>query len=161
MKTQEEIITKIKLLEDDRSDFFGFIRGELIMFLDFEHAKPFLKEGVKPESWEPNLSTDDGVKARILDYMPFAWGKANDCRGLSAGRSLNHMQAWLWMLGEEAAADQIDNYSHYGKPQLRAICEHFGWDWRQWDDGEWRNDEDGPSIPAPENSINLPFKAAA
>ena len=30
-----------------------------------------------------------------------------------------------------------------GKPQLAAICEHYGVDWRSLDDGQWVNDEGG------------------
>jgi hypothetical protein len=80
------------------------------------------------------------------DYMSFAWDKANNCRGLSAGRSIDHMKAWLWLLGESEMAAKIAHFSHYGKPQLRAICERFGWDWRAWDDGEWRNNEDDDGV---------------
>jgi hypothetical protein len=78
--------------------------------------------------------------------MPFAWEKANDCRGLSANRSIEHMTAWLWMLGDDLA-DKMDGlYEYYGKPCLRAICEKYGCKWQQWDDGVWRNSEDDDGI---------------
>ena len=81
-------------------------------------------------------------------YMDFAWDKANSRRGLSAGRSLSHMSAWLWLMGESTAADEImDNHYNYGKPWLRAICEAFGWDWREWDN-EATNAEAQRSVPA-------------
>lgn len=125
-------------------------RFDLIIRLSFEAAKPFLGPDATPESWgEPKPRDAESVKGDMLKYMPFAWEKANNCRGLSAARTLGHMSAWLWLMGMGAAADQIQEYNCYGKPQLRAICEHFGWDWRQWDDGKWRNDEAAPGAAPP------------
>jgi hypothetical protein len=153
MKTSAEIISQIDAYEDD--DFFGVKRSTLIDALPFAEAKPWLKEGVTESDWESGknrLRTDDDVKAAMLDYMEFAWGKANDCRGLSTGRSLDHMEAWLWLfdtsLYEELVISREENYAYYGKPQLKLVCEVFGWDWRQWDDDRWRNSEDGPYLTA-------------
>lgn len=146
VRTDEEILHRIHN-DDLFDDFFGTIHSDLVHYLPFELAKAFLIDTVKEENWKPNGREADDIKKQILDYMEFAWGKANNCRGLSAGRSINHMQAWLWMLGETNAATAIGVYSHYGKPQLRAICEHFGWDWKQWDDGSWRNNESDVGMP--------------
>ncbi len=139
MRTQEEILQKIEDYKSD--DFFGHKRGDLIDFLTFENARPFLKEGVTAEQWEPTPNTQEAIKAKIIEYMPFAWGKANDMRGLSASRSIEHMEAWIWMYGEEGLWDKIEaiGYEHYGKQKLIAICEHFGFDWKPLDNGERTN----------------------
>lgn len=159
-RTDDEILQRIHQLEGEAHDFFGFQRGDLIQFLPFEAAKPFLKEGVESTAWTPDPRDEASIKNAMHEYMEFAWGKANNCRGLSAGRSINHMQSWLWMLGFDASVtDALADYDRYGKPQLRAICEHFGWDWRQWDDGEWMNDESGPNLGVPEEVE--PLRAAA
>lgn len=161
-RTTAEILEKINQLDSDNSDFFGFQRSGIIEYLSFDDAKLFLKEGASREKWgDVKSRTHESIKDEILSYMPFAWEKANDNRGLSAGRSINHMQAWLWMMGEDNAAEAIRGYSMYGKPQLRAICEHFGWDWKQWDDGRWTNDESSKGISAPESVDALPFKSLA
>lgn len=145
-RTTSEILSRIEELK--KSDFFGFESGDLIEYLQFPDAKPFLKDGATAEQWAPAIKSRDcqAIINQIKDYMPFAWDKANNCRGLSAGRSISHMQAWLWMLGEVDAAKSIDDYSLYGKPQLRAICEHFDIDWAGLDDGEWVNSEFSPSV---------------
>jgi hypothetical protein len=81
----------------------------------------------------------------MLEYMPFAWDKANDMRGLSAGRSVQHFVGWTWLAGDDelsAWCDDNSNYQHYGKEILVRICEHYGWDWRQWDDGVRTNGGD-------------------
>ena len=100
-------------------------------------------------NWTQLARDDDAVKERMRRYMDFAWEKANHRRGLSAGRSITQMSAWLWLLGRDAAAEQIRDYDQSGKPRLRAICEAFGWDWKQWDDGEWSNDEAAAGTPPP------------
>lgn len=141
MKTYEEIIARIN--ERQSRDIFGFEASDLMGYLPWDRVKQFLKPNAQESDWKPLPRDKDAVTAQILAYMPFAWEKANNCRGLSASRSLSHMAAWLWMIEVDIP---LENYTHYGKPQLRAICEHFKWDWRQWDDGHWMNSEFGPSV---------------
>lgn len=157
-RSTDEILAKIKDLEQGSVDFFGFIRPDLIECLPFDAAKPFLKPECTSDDWEPKARDADSVKERMRDYMSFAWDKANNRRGISACRSLQHMQAWLWLLGEDEASGKfLDDYSHYGKPQLRAICEAFGWDWREWDDGRWTSDEMAEGLSPPEIIPALPL----
>lgn len=139
MRTTSEIIAKI---EKHKGDFFGFVAGDLMTFLPFKDAKPYLSDDVTKKSWKV-IRQEDALD-RLKEYMPFAWEKANNCRGLCASRSLEHMSAWLWMLGEEAAADEVGAYSLYGKPQLAAICEHYDIDWEKLDEGDWVDSENGP-----------------
>ena len=85
-RTQNEILKRIE--EVKSYDFLGFERNDYIDFLDFEHAKIFLKDGTKKEDWEggenPRPFTDP-IKD-MKEYMDFAWEKANGCRGISANR---------------------------------------------------------------------------
>lgn len=143
-RATEEIIARIKEVEGSVSDFFGTISSDLLTTLTFEQAKPWLKDEATSADWKQSDRTVSGLLKEIRDYLPFAWGKANNQRGLSACRSINHMQAWLWLLGEEQAAEEIGDYDMYGKPQLRAISEAVGFDWRAEDDGDWSNTEGGP-----------------
>lgn len=157
MRTDQEIIARAEAVE--KRDWLGFEKGVLVSTLTFEAAKPFLKKDADPANWgEPNGRDREAVLAEMLDYMDFAWDKANNCRGISAGRSISYMSAWLWLIGYDEGAEQIRDYTHYGKPQLRAICEHFGWDWRKWDDGEWKNEEleDGLATPESVEALQVP-----
>ena len=145
MRTQDEVVARID--ERKQGDPFGFEWHEYFAKgLDFEHAKPFLKKDadMDEERWSEPL-TDEQVHAEMEAYMPFAWDKANNCRGISASRSVQHYVAWLWLVGEDDlaawCADDTSNYEHYGKEILVRICEHFGWDWEQWDDGVRTNGE--------------------
>ena len=138
-RTQIEIMNRIN--EVAEHDFFGAQTGDLISFLDFDHAQGFIKEGTTREQWEAITKAITSPANCIADYMGFAWGKANNRRGLSAGRSIDHMRAWLWLDGKDDLAKQIEDYEYYGKPQLVAVCDEYGIDWRQYDDGEWVNNE--------------------
>jgi len=134
MRSQEEIVARIEKAR--KVDLLNFEWPRYLDALDFEHAKPYLKE----ESWEEEkkkpvlFKTAEDIRTRMVSYMPFAWEKANNCRGISAGRSISHYVAWLWLLGEEKLAGEIENYEFYGKPQLRQICEFLGLNADDWDD---------------------------
>lgn len=154
MRTDAEILARIIIV--GKNDWLGTQTGVYTSTLSFEVAKPLLKESCTAEDWgDPIPRDDETIKAEMLGYMEFAWGKANDCRGISAGRSIDHYSAWLWLLGRDAAADQILKYTQYGKPWLRAICEDFGWDWKLWDDDRWTDDETGSGCEAPETVTAL------
>lgn len=125
VRTQEEILARMNEIKDD--DFFGFETGDLVDYLDFEHAQPFLQEDVVKKQWEDRDKFTP--EERIKDYMNFAWEKANNKRGISASRSISHMRAWLWLAGNQELLDfsnEDDNYAPYGKPILSKICEYYG-----------------------------------
>lgn len=124
MRTDQEIIDRINARKE--ADFFGF-----------ELAKPFLNPDVKGEDWKVQPRDRDSVLKEMLEYMPFAWDKANNCRGLSAGRSMCHYMAWVWLAGDDLG--DLTGYQYYGKDNLVKICDHYGWDSSQWDDGERTN----------------------
>lgn len=153
-RTLDEVYSKLKELETDGGDFFGFKQGDLINYLYFEQAKPYLKDNVTEDQWKPSDLSRGAIIEEMLDYMEFAWGKANNCRGISSGRSIEHYEIWLWLLKDELGEELGGMYQYYGKPCLRAICEKYGWDWRKCDDGEWRNSEDGPFISPPEAMVS-------
>lgn len=98
--------------------------------LDFASAKQFLKDEITPELWasQSKPNTRESIIASMRDYMDFALEKARDHRGISAGRSLDHFRAWLWLLEDEetlAFLDDEKNYPQYGAPCLKKICEVY------------------------------------
>ena len=135
MRTDQEIIDRINARKE--ADFFGFELTDLLIRLPFELAKPFLNPDVKGEDWKVQPRDRDSVLKEMLEYMPFAWDKANNCRGLSAVRSMCHYMAWVWLAGDDLG--DLTDYQYYGKDNLVKICDHYGWDSSQWDDGERTN----------------------
>jgi hypothetical protein len=122
-------------------------KSDLIDYLPFADAQPYLKPEVTEQEWAERQTKPPLEAAK--DYLDFAWGKANGCRGLSAGRSLDHLKAWLWLAGFGEVVDaHFDNYEHYGKKQLVIASELCGFDWGAHDDDSWVNNEDGPSMDA-------------
>jgi len=150
MRTQKEILDHIKKVEKD--DFFGTETKDLICFLDYENAKDFLKDGVTKEAWEElqQSLTKEHISKVITDYMEFAWYKANNRRFLSAGRSIDHMQAWTWLIDDKfykkLKKSRKKNYKYYGKSLLVMICEHFNVDWKKLDDDRWTNRESDEGV---------------
>lgn len=124
MRTQAEILERIKNVEDD--DYFGFKRGVLISALDFEHALPFLKEGVTKDQWTP-----DDAATEAASYYKFALGKIQDHRGISADRSVQKLTEYAWLLGRDdvvAAMDEAE-YAQYGAPKVKVFAEMLGYAW--------------------------------
>lgn len=131
MRTDEEILERIK--EKKETDFFGFETSDLIVVLSLEHVKPFLKDPSKNKDWKADPRDRESIIKKIKDYMPFAWEKANDERGLSAGRSMAHFNSWVWLAGDDLG--DLNEYKFYGKDNLVRICELYGLDHSKWDDG--------------------------
>lgn len=144
-RTQEEIVRRI---ENSGMDFFGVIAHDLLAYLEFDFAKPYLNEDTTVEQWGEANANVPAPLEQVKEYLPFAWRKANDCRGLSASRSIDHIKTWLWLAGFDIPDAVMDNYEFYGKPQLVMASVICGFDWPQHDNQEWKNAEDRPEISA-------------
>lgn len=130
MRTLSEALTWYKQHEAD--DMLGFKLQVLLDYLPFELAKPYLKPEATAAAWHTDLHqfTPEQVIADARAYMAFAWGKVLEHRGLSAGRSVEKMQMWCYLLGEDrlvALCNNENQYAKYGAPILLAICTMFGW----------------------------------
>ena len=129
MRTPNEIIERIHQRRND--DPFSFEWPFYVDVLDFKDAKPFLKPEVTEADWEPE--TIDTIKQKAINYLPFAFEKANGCRGISATRSIHHYIAWMWLLGHDNT-ERWSEYEFYGKDELCEIARLLGQDPSQWDD---------------------------
>lgn len=144
MKTQQQILDRIWEIHNEK-DLFGFQITILIEFLTPESIESLIGNVLKGDSdlsgLLPKRPDEETIKAEMRSYMDFAWGKANGFRSLSAGRSIYYYKAWLWLLGEDEFANDLDEYQYYGKDELVKICDYLGLDSSQWDDGVRRNYE--------------------
>jgi len=130
-RTDDEILARIDFIKS--RDLFGFESSDLVTCLDFQTAKREFAVNAEESAWEIVSREPVDVIARMHDYMPFAWDHANNRRGLSAGRSMSHYSAWTWLAGDNLG-DLLD-YRFYGKDKLVLICNYYGWDSSEWDDG--------------------------
>lgn len=122
VRSVEEI--KARMKEVENQDWIGTRRNDLLAALSFEDALPFLKEGVTSDQWSD--PQDPIVQAR--EYLAFAMGKAENHRGISAGRSVEHFTEWAWLSGDDAfqAAVADSKYANYGAPILAAVAKAIG-----------------------------------
>ena len=155
-----DIVARLKVAQAD-GDFFGAEVGRLadaLSFVDAVSHDLLSEEGKKQgeAEWEKaRLKTIADVRKAITDYLPFAWGKANGCRSLSASRSIGHFRGLLWLHGsdgEEIAnrPEFGDGYEFYGKPALVLVSEFVGFNWQSADDDWWRNGEEDRGVCAKE-----------
>lgn len=155
-RTQEEILARVQE-EQDKLFLFNFAFQDLLVYLTFENAKAYLNDDVKVSSW---WQEDDIVvtpRDEILGYLPFAWEKANNCRGLSAIRSIQHLVTWVWLDGNDELYEWVsddENYRMYGKPILYRVSEAYGFDWKEHDNDQWTNYEGDEGLSA-STVINL------
>lgn len=157
-RDMSEIVARME--QTKKRDPFGFEWHEYAAFVPFEDIKKHLKEGadITEEQWESDRHDPypDFIRQKLIDYMPFAWDKANNRRGISSSRSIMHMIAWTWLIGDDRLTAALEHamygdhnrldlkaipYCYYGKPQLVMVCDHYGIDWRALDDDEWTNHE--------------------
>ena len=133
MRTEEEISEKIEEYSKEDS-LFDFRPEVLVQHLGWDLAKKFYKEEYvdkvdKGEDKYEKISDIKVVVKNFLDYMVFAWGKAEDERGLSASRSIQKLSAWLWLLNRDDLVTIINDdelYNPYGSPALIEVCNELG-----------------------------------
>jgi hypothetical protein len=134
MRTADDIVEYYKGMKDD---FLGFTGEVLLVHLPADKVKQFCKPDADLSDWSPLPITNAGILDEMREYMEFAWGKVQDHRGISAGRSVEKMRAWLWILEDEELLDfsNVDeNYRNYGAPILKAICEKYDFPIPEGDD---------------------------
>jgi hypothetical protein len=101
VRTVEQIVQHVR--DISQSDIFGFTTSDLLDFVPFDSAKEFLKPDSHEEAakeWKFEAPAPETIKAKMKDYLTFAFGKAEDHRGLSAGRSISHFKAWVWLMDD-------------------------------------------------------------
>jgi len=127
-RTQDEIVTRIEVVRVE-GDWLGFRQEVLIGALDFEHAKPFLNEGVTEVEW--NGKRDADLEQTAKSYLEFAIGKIEDHRGISASPSVDKLTEYAWLLGRDDVVSAMENahYPQYGAPKVKAFADGMGWPW--------------------------------
>ena len=130
LRTQEELKEKFDELRNS-THLFSFQIDVLIFYLTFEDTKIYLKEEFLKEieagtkQWL-QITTIERCIQDFLDYMEFAFGKAENQRGLSACRSIDKLSIWLWIMNREDLYSIITNedlYNPYGAPALIEVCD--------------------------------------
>jgi len=93
--TQEEILEMIKNIE--KGDIFGEYKPALIGYLDYDHAKPFLRDDVTREEWQ--TGEDTKLREGLHTYMDWWKQKVKDGRGISVHRGRAQVVIRLFLAG--------------------------------------------------------------
>lgn len=145
MREHEQIVERIREIDGSGMDLFGVKVGHLLTQLEFEDAKEFLLPTATPEEWKESMATLEDSRVAAAGYMSFAVSKADGHRGLSASRSVEHYDSWVWLHGtdEQYAAFQSAGYRNYGAPKLKVAAEVFKLDWAEVSTPAFRRMADG------------------
>ncbi len=116
-----------------RGDPSRFEADEYIPYMSLDGMRQLVKEGTTEEVLErlQLTLTSEEMIADMEKYMPFAFEKAHDQRGISANRSIQHYIAWTWLAGDNDLSAEVERmyekeYHNWGLPILRKICEFYG-----------------------------------
>lgn len=137
-RTQDEILARIRSIDSD--DVFGFSREVLLTALDYEHVKPYLKDGLTAADWPSN-----DIEGDAREYLEFAVGKIIGHRGISAERSVSKLAEYAWLLGRDDVVDAMGaaDYAQYGAPKVKAFADGLGWSFNPDGDAELNRMADG------------------
>jgi len=127
-RTPEETIARIEAIQagGQVADFFGKRREILALSLPFEHVKPYLTEEAVAEG--PGAWSSLSPAEEAATYLPFAIGKMQGERGLSAQRSVDAYQELIWLLTDDETTAEYEalDYHSYGRPQLEFAATKLG-----------------------------------
>lgn len=118
MKTIDEILKYESQALDGRDI------SRLGSFMTLDQLKIAGLAPSNPEKWEPEEFTHENVLARLKSDLSFAFEKALNKRGLSAGMMFSVIKMWVWVLDEheDLVNWSDDNYAQYGLPFLKAVA---------------------------------------
>lgn len=136
-RTHSQIVSRISSLRG--ADIFGFETADLLVYLTWDHAKPFLHAGANESEWRAKYPVFIPPLKAATDYLPYAWKMANKSHAVASLRTVCHLKAWFWLagFGVDLMAAMNTNYNYYSKGPLIFASEALDFDWRNADDGEW------------------------
>lgn len=115
-------------------------------YLSFADASPLLQEDVTADQWNASMGDFAGfgpptsrtrpvspidhafIVESMRHYAAFGWTKVHEERSISACRTIEKMEHWLWLLGYDDPDEVLksDDWGHYGDRPLRRVCTMFG-----------------------------------
>lgn len=115
--------------------------SRLIEFIPAQYLEKFgyslIKEG---QTWEPLEYNRENVLKKLEKDLAFAFEKALNKRGISAGLMYDVIKMWMWVLDDELY--EFSKYAQYGLPLFKAVAIKYGFPNRI---GEDNGDEYGYS----------------
>lgn len=131
MKTRQQVVAEIRAGRESRClDGRDYSRlTDFMPVADWEALGYALKPDVAssdapiPEEW-----TEANILAQLNTDLAFAFEKALDKRGISAGLMYEVVKMWMWVLEDPLGAESETDYAQYGLPFLKAVALKYGFD---------------------------------
>lgn len=126
-RTQDEILARFREAQNDTADLFGWKREALLEGMTAESI--VTATDIAPATARTIAVAPDRLEGRAREYLEFAIGKITGHRGISAGRSVDKLRVYAWLLGRDDVVAAMDaaEYAQYGAPQVRAFADGMGW----------------------------------
>lgn len=125
MRTQREIYDRFRKIASE--DLFGFRREVLLTVIADEAIRLLIAAGFLKANDFDSIpeQTDEQVTQAAHQYLNFAISKILDHRGLSAGRSIEKLSEYAWLLDRTDVQRAMDDapYPQYGAPKVRAFAQ--------------------------------------
>lgn len=135
MRTQAQIVARIRFLQSNYSDQLGFQREVFYSYLDFANAKEFLKgDGTaEKEQWEidgiPQPPCNEFILEEMAGSISWAWDAVRHHKSSTTRRMVFQLRAWLWLLEDETMIAKIDAghppFKQFGAPILASVCAQY------------------------------------
>lgn len=132
MKSIIDLLNKINEEGEPGKTSLDFLYNDLLQFLPFNIAKDYLSKETTAEEWEMYYRPlkKGNVIGLMESYMSTAWDSCLNKRPTSSSTSLAHYKTWLWILEDQESIDYLnieENYTCFGAPILKYICDRYGW----------------------------------
>lgn len=120
MKTKEQILEAVKNGRESQT-LDGRDYSRLSLYFGKEDLNTFgmtLKDPDKP--WVQYELTEAAILEDLKTDLDFAFEKALDKRGLSAGMMYEVIKMWMWVLDDPL--QYCEDYAQYGLPFLKKVA---------------------------------------
>lgn len=143
----DEIVARLNYIRAE--DFFGFQSSDLLAYLPWDRARPFLHNNSNEGDWRAAYPIFIPPLKAMMTHMPQAWSGANSCFKVNVMRSIEHIKAWLWLAGYDSQfiVENFDDCEYFGKPQFVLASHLIGHNWRDMDNGAWVKNSDDAALP--------------
>lgn len=131
MLTKEQVLEQIKNkngYQSETLDGRDFMR--LCNFFEDEHLEVFGFEIGDSDGTRQIIEwSESNIRDQLARDVDFAFEKALNRRGLSAGLMHSVVKMWMWVLEDHDLHDKADEmYKHYGLPFLKAVAVKYSLD---------------------------------
>ncbi|QGH73062.1 MAG: hypothetical protein [Siphoviridae sp. ctCJE6] len=146
MRTQEEILKKIREIKLSGVDPTRMQQKVLIHKLTWENAQPFLREDSRDSvnlkvEWPKRAGLDREILMdEIADQADYTYMLIADQDFIGVMTSLQILMVQIWLLGARGekflhifVPEMMRCRADFGRMTMRKLCEEFGFNWKLYE----------------------------